>query len=103
MNVIMSYGPIVCGIFCASIFFVGGNALSFSFLSASERKWVVRHSFAMTIPYISFLFMLGMGLKSVAPGHIHHDVFSYYGSWLVTAFAISALFLKANKETQPVQ
>lgn len=95
MNVIMSYGPVVCGIFCASIFFFGGHALSFIFLSHSERKWVVRHGHALLIPYISFLFMLGMGLKNISPGHIHHDVFSFYGSWLITAFAVSIFFLKA--------
>jgi hypothetical protein len=94
MNVIMSYGPVVCGIFCASIFFLGGHALSYAFLSSPERKWVGRNGYVMLIPYVSFLFMLGMGLKTIAPGHIHHDVFSFYGSWLLTAFAVSALFLK---------
>ena len=93
MNVIMSYGPVVCGVFCASIFFLGGHGMSYAFLSSPERKWVVRHGYAMFIPYISFLFMLGMGLKSIAPGHIHHDVTSFYGSWLLTAFAISFLFI----------
>lgn len=95
MNVIMSYSPVICGIFCASIFFFGGNFLSYAFLSVPERKWVVRHGHAMIIPYVSFLFMLGMGLKNIAPGHIHHDVISFHGSWLLTAFAISILFLKA--------
>lgn len=94
MNVIMEYGPVVCGIFCASIFFLGGHALSFAFMNSAERKWVVRHEYAMIIPYVSFLFMLGMGLKNIAPGHIHHDVFSYYGSWVLTAIAISILFIK---------
>lgn len=94
MNVIMSYGPVVCGIFCASIFFVGGHGLSYLFLKSSERKWIVRHGFAMMIPYVSFLFMLGMGLKSVAPGHLHHDVIPYHSSWILTALAISILFLK---------
>lgn len=94
MNVMMSYGPVVCGIFCASVFFLGGHALTYVFLTRPERNWIVRHGFVMIIPYVSFLFMLGMGLKSIAPGHIHHDVFSYYGSWLITAFAISILFLK---------
>lgn len=94
MNVIMSYGPVVCGIFCASIFFFGGHGLSYAFLSAPERNWVLRHGYAMIIPYVSFLFMLGMGLKNIAPGHIHHDVVSFYGSWLLTAFAVSVLFLK---------
>lgn len=93
-NVIMSYGPIVCGIFCASIFFLGGNVLSYAFMNSAERKWVLRHGYAMIIPYVSFLFMLGMGLKTIAPGHIHHDVFSYHGSWLVTGFLISVLFIK---------
>ena len=95
MNVIMSYGPVVCGIFCASIFFLGGHSLSYAFMSLPERKWVIRHGYAMIIPYVSFLFMLGMGLKNIAPGHIHHDVISYYGSWLVTAFVVSILFMKA--------
>jgi hypothetical protein len=95
MNVIMSYGPVVCGVFCASVFFLGGHSLSYAFLNSSERKWVVRNGYAVLIPYVSFLFMLGMGLKSISTGHIHHDVFSYYGSWLVTAFAISILFFKA--------
>jgi hypothetical protein len=94
MNVIMSYGPVVCGIFCSSVFFLGGHALSYAFLSLPERKWVARHGYIMIIPYVSFLFMLGMGLKSLAPGHIHHDVFSFYGSWLLTAFGVSILFLK---------
>ena len=94
MNVMMSYGPVVCGIFCASVFFFGGHALSFFFLTRPEKKWIVRHGLVMVIPYVSFLFMLGMGMKSIAPGHVHHDVFSYYGSWLITAFAISVLFLK---------
>lgn len=94
MNVIMSYGPVVCGIFCASIFFMGGHFLTYIFLKSSERKWIVRHGYAMTIPYISFLFMLGMGLKSVAPGHLHHDVFSYHTSWVLTALALSMLYLK---------
>lgn len=94
-NVIMSYGPVVCGIFCASIFFLGGHGLSYAFLSAPERKWVVRHGYALIIPYVSFVFMLGMGIKNIAPGHIHHDVTSFYGSWLITAFAISILFIKA--------
>lgn len=95
MNVIMSYGPIVCGIFCASIFFLGGNFLSYGLLNSAERKWVVRRGYALIIPYISFLFMLGMGLKSIAPGHVHHDVSSYYVSWILTAVAISILFLNA--------
>jgi hypothetical protein len=94
MNVIMSYGPVVCGVFCASIFFLGGHLLSFAFLDRAERKWVSRHGYAMIIPYVSFIFMLGMGLKSISPGHIHHDVISYYGSWFVTAVAISILFVK---------
>ncbi len=98
MNVIMSYGPVICGIFCASIFFFGGNILSYAFVTVAERKWVVRHGFAMITPYVSFLFMLGMGLKNIAPGHIHHDVASYYGSWLLTAFAVSILFSKAFNE-----
>lgn len=95
MNVIMSYGPVVCGIFCASIFFLGGHVLSFAFLDSAEKKWVGRHGYAMIMPYVSFLFMLGMGIKSIAPGHIHHDVFSYYGSWFLTAIAISILFVRA--------
>lgn len=95
MNVIMSYGPVICGIFCSSVFFLGGHVLSYLFLNSAQRKWVAQHGYAMSIPYISFLFMLGMGLRIIAPGHIHHDVFSYYGSWLVTALAISILFLKA--------
>lgn len=95
MNVIMSYGPIICGIFCSSVFFLGGHVLSYLFLKSAERKWVLQHGYAMMIPYISFLFMLGMGLRAIAPGHIHHDVFSFYGSWFVTAFAVSILFLKA--------
>lgn len=100
MNVIMSYGPVVCGIFCASIFFLGGHGLSYAFLNAPERKWVVRHGYAMIIPYVSFLFMLGMGLKNISSGHIHHDVISFYGSWLLTAFAVSILFLKAAAITK---
>lgn len=94
VNVIMSYGPVVCGIFCASIFFLGGHLLAYLFLSDLERKWVMKHEYALVIPYVSFIFMLGMGLKNIFPGHIHHDVFSYYGSWLVTAFGISILVLK---------
>lgn len=94
MNVIMSYGPVICGIFCSSVFFLGGHVLSYAFLSSAERKWVIRHGYIMIIPYVSFLFMLGMGLKNISPGHIHHDVFAYYGSWLLTAFAVSILFLK---------
>lgn len=94
-NVIMSYGPVVCGIFCASIFFLGGHALSYAFMNSAERKWVVKHGYSMIIPYVSFLFMLGMGLKTIAPGHIHHDVFSFYGSWLITGLLISVLFIKA--------
>lgn len=100
-NVIMSYGPIICGIFCASIFFLAGHSLTYTFLNSTERKWVFRHSYSMVIPYVSFLFMLGMGLKSIAPGHIHHDLPSYYGSWLLTAFAISILFIKTFGARNP--
>ena len=103
MNVIMSYGPVICGIFCSSIFFLGGNALSYAFLNLSERKWVVRHGYSMIIPYVSFIFMLGMALKSIAPGHIHHDVAAYYGSWLLTAYAVSILFSKAFWKQQKIR
>jgi hypothetical protein len=57
----------------------------------------------MIIPYVSFIFMLGMGLKSIAPGHIHHDVAAYYGSWLLTAFAVSILFSKAFWKQQKIR
>lgn len=96
-NVIMSYGPIVCGILCAGIFFTGGYLLSYALLTATERKWVLRNNYSLMIPYISLVFMLGMSLKQLAPGHIHHDVTSFYVSWILAAFMVSVLISKSFK------
>jgi len=100
VNSIIHSGPIVCGIFCSTIFFLGGNLLSYFFLKPIERNWVTRHEYAMIIPYISFLFMLGMGLKNIAPGHLHNDTLTFYLSWIMTAFFVSILFFKVFRSVK---
>ena len=92
---IMGMGPIWCGVFCSVIFFAGGNLLSYLFLNSTQRKWILNHEYSVVTPYVSMFFVIGMVLKNIAPGHIHHDVFAFYASWMVGAFLFSLLFYKA--------
>lgn len=95
VKAIMNLGPVLCGVFCATIFFGSGNLLSFLFLDKMEQDWIGRHKFSVIIPYISFIFMLGMGARSWFDGHIHHDGVLYYASWILTGLLLSITFYKA--------
>ena len=94
IKTIMNLGPVWCGVFCATIFFSGGNILSLIFLDKFEKDWVSRHKFSVIIPYISFVFMLGMGARSWFDGHIHHDGVLYYSSWVFTGLLLSIILYK---------
>jgi hypothetical protein len=89
---IMHMGPIWCGLFCATIFFAGGNILSYLFLNSFERNWIMKHKYGVILPYISLTFFAGMVLKQIAPGEIHHNVLSFYMSWFFGAILISMSF-----------
>jgi len=94
VRAIMNSGPVWCGMFCATIFFSGGNLMSLFFLDKAERNWIGRHKFNVMVPYISFIFMMGMGIRNLSVGHIHHDVVSFYMSWVLTGAVFSILFYK---------
>ncbi len=91
---IMNLGPVWCGLFCSVVFFTGGNLLAFICLSRIERKWISSHESSVLTPYIAILFSIGMVARKVFSGHIHHDVFSYYASWLVGAIFFCLIFNK---------
>lgn len=97
INQIMNLGPVLCGMFCSLIFFTGGNLLSFLSLNKVERKWIINHEYSVLTPYVAIIFMLGMTLKHLSPGHIHHDVIPFYTSWLLSAMIACVMFHKLFK------
>lgn len=103
VNLIMGLGPVACGIFCSVIFFAGGNILSWLCLSSIERKWIYKNEYSVITPYVAVLFVIGMAVRSILQGHIHHDVISYYGSWLVTGFLFSIILLTTMYHIKKVQ
>ena len=94
LHYIMSLGPVWCGVFCASLFFAGGNALSLIALREDEREWIASHKASVVLPWISLLFFLGMISKFYAPGFLHHDSSSYHLSWYGSALLISLFAAK---------
>jgi hypothetical protein len=91
---IMNMGPVWCGLFCSILFFAGGNLLALICLSRIERKWISTHEYSVLTPYIAILFSIGMGARTLFSGHIHHDVLSFYVSWLAGAIIFCVLFYK---------
>jgi hypothetical protein len=50
VKAIMNLGPVLCGVFCASIFFGSGNILAFLFLDKFEKNWIARHGVSVMTP-----------------------------------------------------
>jgi hypothetical protein len=94
LHYIMDFGPIWCGIFCASIFMAGGNFFSLIFLKPTEREWIGGHIVRVLLPWISLVFFVGMIAKYYAPGNLHHNTVSYHLSWYFTALFLSMLMVK---------
>lgn len=94
LNYIMDFGPIWCGIFCASVFMAGGNFISLIFLKSHEREWISGHSLRVLFPWVSLLFFIGMIAKYYAPGELHHNSVTYHVTWYVSAFVFSLFFMK---------
>lgn len=94
LSYIMDFGPVWCGIFCASVFMAGGNLFSLLFLKAFEREWIGTHFIKILLPWISCVFFVGMLAKYYAPGELHHNSVSYHLSWYFTALFLSMLMVK---------
>ena len=93
---VMSFGPVICGLFCAGFYFLGANGLSLMISDKIEREWVRRHRYAIMTPWISFLFFLGMLIQHLSPLTLHaHHSSIFYASWLVGAFIVSFYSLRA--------
>jgi polyferredoxin len=93
-DMLMRLDPISCGIFCAFVFFTAGQGFSFLILNKFEKKWIKQYGFNISLYYVAIFFLLGMSLKSITNNHIHHDVPSYYITWIITSIIISFLFCK---------
>lgn len=105
LHYVMSFGPIWCGIFCASVFTAGANFFSLIFLKDEEKEWISRHSARVLVPWITLIFFVGMIGKYYAPGELHHNTVSYHVSWysmaLVLSFAMVGMFRRRrNGEVQ---
>lgn len=94
LHYIMDFGPMWCGIFCASVFMAGANLSSMIFLSSFEQRWIMSHKYRITFPWVSALFFLGMIGKYYAPNDISHYTVSFHLAWFVTATLLSILFLR---------
>jgi hypothetical protein len=86
---IMSFGPIWCGIFCAGVFFIGASLSSMLLLNKVETEWITRKKFSVALSWVTFLFFIGMLLKSVPHEEMHLTAKSYYISWYVSALIIT--------------
>lgn len=94
LNYIMDFGPVWCGVFCASVFMAGGNFFSLIFLKAHERQWISDHSSKVIFPWISLVFFVGMIAKYYAPSELHHNTVTYHLSWYFTALLLSIIIVK---------
>lgn len=94
LNYIMDFGPVWCGIFCASFFMAGGNLFSLLFLKNHEREWISGNSMKVLLPWISLIFFIGMIAKYYAPGEMHHNTVTYHFSWYFSALFLSMIILK---------
>lgn len=94
LNYIMDFGPIWCGLFCASVFMAGGHFFSLLFLKSHEREWISGRTLRVLFPWVSLLFFIGMIGKYYAPAELHHNTVTYHLSWYLSALLVSSLIWK---------
>jgi hypothetical protein len=98
LGYIMDFGPIMCGIFCALIFFVAGSLSSLFFLKQYEKQWISDHKFSVVTPWVSMIFFMAIILKYYAPNPLHHNTVSFHFSWYLTALLASYIILNRRKK-----
>ena len=88
-EMIMDFGPVFCGFFCSSFFFLGGLALVGIFMKKVELKWVLRKQLILIVPFVLLIFFVMVSSKGMAISNdLHFDSFHFDLVWLTTAFII---------------
>lgn len=88
---VMRFGPVVCGAFCAGIFFSGGALLNFLFLTGVEARWLKDNSFGLIIFFNTLIFVLMMISKNLELAHMHFQDMSFDIMWVICSFLIMIL------------
>lgn len=99
-DIIMNYGPVFCGLFCSTVFFLGGLVLNYLFLRKTEFKWVLWNKIALVVPFILIIFLAMISTKDMVLDHdSHFKSLSFDAAWLSGAFAVMFMGLKILKAT----
>lgn len=98
-EMIMDYGPVFCGFFCSSFFFLGGLVLVSIFMRKAELKWVLRKQLILIVPFVLFIFFAMVSSKGIAISKdLHFDSFYFDLVWLTTAFIIMFYGLRLTQK-----
>jgi hypothetical protein len=95
---VMEKGVFVCAIYCSSIFFAGGLAVSYIFLTKGEFNWIYRNRLSLIIPFNSVVFFLMMLTKDMAlENHalFHGNTFNI--TWIFTSFLVALIVTELVK------
>lgn len=98
-EIIMDYGPVFCGFFCSSFFFLGGLSLVSIFMKKVELKWVLRKQLILIIPFVLLIFLTMVSSKGMAISNdLHFDSIHFDLVWLTTAFTIMFYGLRLTQK-----
>lgn len=98
-EIIMDYGPVFCGFFCSSFFFLGGLSLVSIFMKKVELKWVLRKQLILIIPFVLLIFFTMVSSKGMAISNdLHFDSIYFDLVWLTTAFTIMFYGLRLTQK-----
>ena len=91
IHFIASGGQVLCGIFCASVYFLSAMSLSHIFLPASYKRTIQHHAgvFAFSVPAILMGIMM---LSAAAIGQFAVMGFIFCLSWYLASLIIHFVF-----------